>query len=104
VPPRDAVPLFTAASRYGLAALRAACLRMLCRATGLDTVATHVLLAHEQVCPELMQACVAFAAASQPRFAAVVATPGWLHLTEASPRVAQGFLSAAMAELMRRPR
>lgn len=41
--------------RYGLAALRAECLRVLCATTTIETVSTHVLLAFEQQCTELMQ-------------------------------------------------
>lgn len=50
VPPADAATLFAAATRYGLPGLRAECLRVLCEITSLETVATHVLLAYEQVC------------------------------------------------------
>lgn len=45
---------------------------------------------------------MSYAAASKERFAQLLATPGYLHLTEASPRVAQAFLSQAMAELLRK--
>ena len=44
-----------------------------------------------------------FAAASKERFAQLVATPGYLHLTTASPKVGQAFLSQAMAELLKAP-
>ncbi|GBF88805.1 hypothetical protein Rsub_01706 [Raphidocelis subcapitata] len=102
VPPRDAPTLFGAAARYGLPGLKAECLGVLCATTTLENVSTHVLLAHEERSPELMAACVSYAAASQERFAQLVATPGYLHLTEASPRVAQAFLSQACAELLRK--
>ena len=55
VPPVDAATLFGAAARYGLAALRAECLRVLVQHTTVESVTTHVLLAAEQQCPELMQ-------------------------------------------------
>lgn len=55
VPPADAPTLFSAATRYGLPALRAGCLRVLCGTTTVETVSTHVLLAYEHQCSELMQ-------------------------------------------------
>lgn len=48
------------------------------------------------------QACVSFVAASKERFAQLLATPGYLHLTAASPKVGQLFLSQAMAQLLGR--
>lgn len=61
--------------------------------------------AHEPACParapaRARQACVSFAAASQERLAQMLASPGYLHLTEASPKVGQLFLSSAMQELL----
>ncbi|KAI8464627.1 MAG: hypothetical protein J3K34DRAFT_526059 [Monoraphidium minutum] len=97
----DAVPQADAATLYGLPALRDECLRVLCATTTVESMSMHVLLAYEHQSSELMQACVSFAAASQERLAQMLASPGYLHLTEASPKVSQIFLNQAMQELLR---
>ncbi|KIY97378.1 hypothetical protein MNEG_10585 [Monoraphidium neglectum] len=102
VPAADAATLFSAATRYGLPALRDECQRVLCASTTVETVSTHVLLAYEHASADLMQACVSFAAASQERLAQMLASPGYLHLTEASPKVGQLFLTMAMQELLKK--
>ena len=48
-----------------------------------------------------LQSCVAYAAASPERLTAILTTPGYLHLNEASPRVGSMFVAAAMQRVMR---
>lgn len=56
--PLEAAPLlFTAATAYGLSALRAACLSLVISSITLDNVCSRALLAHEHTCSELSQVC-----------------------------------------------
>ena len=53
--PPALVPCLLSRCRYGLPALRGECLWVLCATTTVETVSTHVLLAYEHQCSELMQ-------------------------------------------------
>jgi hypothetical protein len=80
--------------------LRAECLRVMCSNITLDSATAYALLANEHSCPELFDACVGYAAASGERLNQLLATPGYLHLIEAMPRVGQAFVRATMQQLL----
>jgi len=87
---------FEAAEAYGVAAMRAECLRCLIRGVALPTVARYAALAHSHACQELWDACVRFAAKALPD---VVRTPGFQELWALNGRVAQMLTADAAREL-----
>jgi hypothetical protein len=96
VPPPLLEACFVASEAYGVAPMRAECLRGLVRGAALSNVARYAALAHAHACQELWDACVRFAAKALPE---VVRTPGFQELWALNGHVAQMLTADAAREL-----
>jgi hypothetical protein len=95
------VPAFIAAERYGVARLRAAALRQLCRTVSAENAAQLALLSAEHRSAELWAACVRTAASSLPE---VVATDDFQALWAGQRSIAQRLTTDAAAAMSREGR
>jgi hypothetical protein len=87
---------YAASEAYGVAPMRAECLRCLVRGVSLSNAARYAALAHAHACQELWDACVRFAAKALPE---VVRTPGFQELWAINGHVAQMLTADAAREL-----
>lgn len=77
---------FLAAERYGVYAMRAESLRLMIKGLAANNVSQFALLAHENACQELWDACVEFCADRLPE---IVKSEGFALLWSINARVAQ---------------
>lgn len=77
---------FLAAERYGVYSMRAEALRLMIKGLAVNNVSQYALLAHENACQELWDACVEFCADRLPE---IVNSQGFTLLWGINARVAQ---------------
>lgn len=77
---------FLAAERYGVYAMRAESLRLMIKGLAVNNVSQYALLAHENACQELWDACVEFCAGRLPE---IMNSEGFALLWSINARVAQ---------------